>query len=609
MISKAHGDGCVDRCIAGYIGRLAMMATVAVAAAPAPAAAQNPPYVARGVRWIGAASECLAPPGWHAERVFSSGPPGVANLCLYQWRSPPSGAPPTPAQVADLFAVSGATDLTEDVPVVFPSAGFSAEEAAVIAGLRGALRAQVGSAALLANLPAEPAARIVVIDSAPDAPAGHIVPGASRHGDTLAHLIEDIVCVETAGSRSCAAEVTTALALPLIAPGVASAGGGHVGTLSDLARAIERAVLTWQADRGTRHGVPPRLVLNLSLGWEHTADIAECTTGALATLKPPARAVRGILQRAAAQGALVVAAAGNHSGGPHPRTGLVCPGRYQSVAKDSDATQSLVIAVSGVDYQDRPLALTRPAGVAGIAALGVGGVAWAPGDPVPPPLTGTSVSTAIVSAIAALVWVVRPSLPVSGVVSVIYRGGVDLGEGNACPRGTTLCRSRRASVCGALRAAGAALPCAPPPPQGWSCPSQPSQVEALIAAHGGVPRSAGTITPVIDLPKDLAPTVQLAPEVFPAPISATCPTCLGADARASRAAGFVVPRLGQDLGDAVLVVELATGDAHALQLGSLTAAGAPYVYSLPGDWVLQSAYLTGFDTNGFSMTEQICVQQ
>jgi Subtilase family len=613
MTSTRCGDRCVDRSIAGAIDRLAMiarwlsLACMAVAAMSTPVAAQSPPYVAHGIRWIGAATECVAPAGWRAERVFSSAPPGVASLCLYLWLTPDQ--PPAPAQVAGLFSVSGATDLTEDVAVVFPSASFSPEEQALIDGLRSSLRAQVGTAALVPNLPAAPAARIVVIDSAPDAAAGQIVPGASRHGDTLAHLIEDLACAQTGDGQRCAAEVTTALALPQIAPGVSGPDGGHVGTLSDLARAIERALLTWQADRGSKSGAPPRLVLNLSLGWEDTPGIADCTDGALATLKPPARAVRGILQQAAAQGALIIAAAGNNSGGPSPRTGLVCPGRYQSVPKDSDASQSLVIAVSGVDYQDRPLAQTRPGGIAGIAALGLGGVAWDPSDPTPPPLTGTSVSTAVVSAIAAVVWAFRPSFTVPGVVSAIYRGGVDLGNGDRCPRGSSLCRSRRASACGALRAAGATLACAPPAARSWSCPSLPGQVNALIAAHNGVVRSIGTLIPASDLPNDLAPSVQVAPEVFPAPISATCPTCLGADASATSNPVLVIPRLGQDLDDAVLVVHLTSGNVQALQLGALAAAGAPYVYPLPRSWVLQSAYLTGFDANSFSVTAQICVQQ
>src|SRR5262245_12655242 len=99
MTSAHCGDRWVDRSIAGGIDRLAMiarrlsLACIAVAAVATPVAAQSPPYVARGIRWIGAATECVAPAGWRAERVFTSAPHGVANLCLYLWLAPDQ--PPT----------------------------------------------------------------------------------------------------------------------------------------------------------------------------------------------------------------------------------------------------------------------------------------------------------------------------------------------------------------------------------------------------------------------------------------------------------------------------------------------------------------------------------
>lgn len=90
----------------------------------------------------------------------------------------------------------------------------------LLTGLRTTLRAQVGDASLLPSMPARPGVRIAVIDSAPDATSGHIQPGVSRHGDTLAHLIGDLVCqADSMGVRRCAAEVTTVLALPWIERG------------------------------------------------------------------------------------------------------------------------------------------------------------------------------------------------------------------------------------------------------------------------------------------------------------------------------------------------------------------------------------------------------
>lgn len=594
---------------------LCAFASLAAIVDAAPAAAQSPPYVNAGLRWIGTAATCTAPVGWTAERVFRGRqlPTDLAGLCLYTWAPSSPGTVPSADQVHQLLGASGAQGMVEDAPVLYPSAGFTAEEVAVFAGLRAALRAQVGDAWLLPAMPARPVVRIAVIDSAPDAPPGLIRPGASRHGDTLAHLIEDLVCRPSIDGKSgptCAAEVTTVLALPWLSPGVAGPSGGYLGTLSDLARAIERAVTLWQSDRSTAPSTTPaRLLLNLSVGWEDTPQIADCSAATAATQGAPARAVRGILQFAVAQGALVVAAAGNDSAGPAPRTGLLCPGRYQAVPQDGDPARSLVVAVSGVDYQDRPLETVRPRGITGIAGLGLGGVAWVPGDPVPPQLIGSSVSAAVVSAVGALVWAARPNWLTSQVVAAVYSGGRDVGAADECPLSIAQCRSHRVSVCGALQVAGASPSCSPPAPRVWSCPALPAETDALAAAFASVPLTADALASWTTAPRNLAPTVQVAPSVFPQPISGTCPTCL-VDAEAASVPYLSVPALGQDLRDAELVVRLPDASLHAIALGTLTANSSPYAFSLPPGWIIQSAYLTGFDSaHQYSITEQVLVAQ
>lgn len=582
------------------------MVTLAMAKAGPPSQ-----YFNDGLRWVGTAQTCTAPAGWTAERLFHSSnlSPDLAGLCLYAWNLAEHGAPPTAADISSLFTVSRAQEMTQDVAVLFPSAEFSTQEESLSAGLRNALRAQVGDVSLLPNFPAHPGVRVVVIDSAPDAPPGHIQPGVSRHGDTLAHLIEDIVCrpIDPRGNRACAAEVTTELALPWIAKGVPGQKGGNLGTLADLARAIERAVSTWQNDKlNAPSSTPPRLLLNLSLGWEHTASIADCTADAPALMGPPARAVRQILQYAASQGALIIAAAGNDSGGPTPRKGLVCPGRYQSVKQDAAPSQALLVAVSGVDYQDHPLETARPLGITGIAGLGFGGVAWAPGDPVPPQLTGSSVSTAVVSAVSALVWVYQPSWTPGQVTKAVYDGGTDVGSAliSECPLLLGQCRSHRASVCGALNAASASVSCAPAPPQAWSCPNLSSETDALALTYTSVTPTASPPPPTV-LPRFSLPTVQVDPSVFPMPISDTCPTCVAAQGAYNQ---LFIPPLAQGLTSAVLVVRL-YGDPtpHTLGLGNLVSSSA--VFPLPPSWgPIQSAYITGFDQL-HSVTTQIVVQQ
>jgi hypothetical protein len=557
-----------------------------------------------GVRWVGSTLACTAPPGWTAQPLFASPglPASLAELCVFTWAASGGVALPRPADLAALFAASGSLDLTEDVPVVVQSASRSPEELAFLAGLRQALRARVGDASLLPSV-SSPRVRVVVIDSAPDAPHGQIQAGTSRHGDTLAHLIEDIVCVPGASRPVCAAEVTSVLALE-----------GGIGTLTQLARAIERAVSTWEHDRRTR-SAPPRLVLNLSLGWEDAPGIADCSTSTPDAAAPPARAVRGILQHAAARGALIVAAAGNDSGGTSPRTGLVCPGAYQALPRNGDASESLVVAASGVDHRDHPLETARPAGITGIAGLGLGGVAWRATDPVPAPLTGSSVATAVVSAVSALVWAHRPTWSTREVTAAVYQGGVDAGEADECPRSLPSCRSRRASVCGALIAAGASPACSPAAPGAGSTPALPVETSALVAAVMSLSPVPGTIAPLPGtLPRYAAPTIQLQPWVAPMPVAETCPVCVVS------ANQLVIGGLEQDLDQPALVLRYADGTTQTLALAPSTLVSAtPYAFLLPPPPTLicgplKAAYVTGFAVPlspshpTFSIIEQIFVQ-
>lgn len=593
--------------------------------APAPAAAQRPPYHNKGFRWTGTAQTCVAPLEWIAQPLFPSSAPNLPaalrGFCLYTWSSMGRGVDPTPDQIAALFSTSQALHMTEDVPVVFPNSLPSTEEVSYLTRLRGALREQVGDASLLPKLPQAPAVRVVVIDSAPDSSSGHIQPGVSRHGDTLAHLIEDIVCQPDGGP--CAAEVTTALALPWITRGVPGPNGGYIGSLADVSRAIERAVEKWVNDRKASPATTPaRLLLNLSLGWEDSPGIADCSTAPFEQPTTPAEVVRQTLQYAASQGALIISAAGNDSGGPAPRTGLLCPGRYQAVPRGNDPLQSLLIAVSGLDYQDHPLETARPLGITGIAGLGLGGVAWGQSDPVPPALTGSSVATAVVSAVSALVWAAQPSWTPGQVTRAVYDGGLDVGAmADACPLSIGPCPSHRVSVCGALHAAGTSPSCAIPGPKPWSSPDLPDEVAAFDHTYQNLSPIPSTLLPIpmpMDkIPRYLASTVQVNPDVFPQPIATTCRTCVAIDESAALGAALSGPHLdvlldgqaGQVLTSPVLVVRLPDGAVAAAAIEQQLAANQPYVISLPSDWVVESAYLTGFEASGTSVTEQIFVQQ
>lgn len=595
------------------------------------AEAQAPPYLHLGIRWLGSSPvPCVAPPGWGASRVFNppKAPPNSADLCLYTWLG---GGAPTPAQVAALFAGNGgAVGMTEDVPSVIPMNAlrpWAASEVAFFAGLREAMRKHVGDASLLpAGLfPAHPAARIVVIDTAPDAPHGALQLGAgSRHGDNLARLIEGLVCTSqvAGGPQHCTAEVTTSLAMPWSSPGVMGVGGGHTGTLVDLAQAIQRAVAQWELDRANPALITPRrLILNLSLGWEDTPQLADCAADLTLPVALPARAVRQALQYAAARGALIIAAAGNDSGGPNPRTGLVCPGLYQKMPQQLEPSRPLLYAVSGVDFADRPLENARPAGRTGLVGLGLGGVAWSGLDEAPPVLIGSSVAAAVVTAVAAVTWAVKPSYSAAQVFEVVQGGGVAVpGNGEACPLSAQSCATRRANVCGALVAAGVATArCSPAPAQVDSSPPLPLEIATLVAEIQAPPgQSLPLAPPFSTVARFTTPSMAVAPWTFPTPISATCPTCFVASSSGGSLDWyFWLPGIGRALADPVLVLRLLDGSVHALALGALSGAqlnaGQTYVFPIPSLYAflgIDSAYLTGTDVaKHYSVMEQIFVQR
>jgi Subtilase family len=577
------------------------------------AQAQSPPYRNRALRWIGTARDCLPSANWSADKLFARAIPGATRLCVYTWHPAIPGTTPTPTEVATLFTSSGATELTEDVPVLLPmspSHPLSSQEQTFYEGLRAQLRAQVGGASLVPGWPVAAAARVVVIDTAPDS-HGDIAEGESRHGDTLARLIQDLVCHRSPNhlATSCAAQITTTLALPWVATGVLGAQGGHVGTLVDLARAIDRAVGQWQADRAaTPNSTPPRLILNLSVGWEHNAGVADCFDSPAQQVAPPARGVQAILQYAASEGALIFAAAGNDIGGPNPRAGLICPGSYQGLPRTEAPNLPVLLAVSALDYRDNPLETTRPQGETGLAALGHGGVAWKVGGSVPPALTGSSVSTAVASGVAALVWAVRPSWSATQVSAAVYNGGRATSRSTPyCPTTFAACQVRRANVCGALISAGVPAACDPPMPRLTSSPSLPAELSALTAWFVAPPSTAFFAPPPLANPRYLLPSPQAAPWTFPAPISVTCPTCW-VSSSTTGPPQLALPYLTARLLEPMLLLRLDTGQLVGLELGSSLEAATSYRFPLPGAFSIAAAYLTGFDeTLQYSITEQLYV--
>jgi hypothetical protein len=113
----------------------------------------------------------------------------------------------------------------------------------------------------------------------------------------------------------------------------------------------------------------------------------------------------------------------------------------------------LVYAVGGVDEHDRPLINARAKGSPRLVALGSNGLVAGAGGSTEP-LTGSSVSAAVVSATAALVWSYVPKLRPHEVVDIIYNAGLPLGShADFELTGSGDWEISRASVCSALERA------------------------------------------------------------------------------------------------------------------------------------------------------------
>lgn len=569
---------------------------------PCPPAEDDPGCT--GHRWIAIVNPSADCPAdslgiWTEDKLFKGGvggpPPALARYCVYEWTGArvnpgvkqclPYGANgPGDDETNRLKAVLGAGELAEDCIDTAPL-GYE-EDAAQWA--RKSLHRRAGGVDALPTSPMEPTlprpARLVAVDTSPDAFAGGIALGQSRHGDTVAHVARDLAC-PGGEAVPCAAHVTTALGLPrtdLANPlNTSPTQGGFFGTEGDLAQAIERSVLDWR-DEVTAGQGDPRLVINLSVGWEDDPERNNCAPEKLAedpeSLAPPARAVLDAMRYAACHGALLLAAAGNDIGGPKPARGLVCPARWEEIATPDAATcdafvgafvatyaerfpsfprrptaadqapyDRVVYAVGGVDQGDEPLVPRRPLARPRIAALGLLASAWdlsanaavtpnANGHPPTPPplLTGTSVSTAVASAIAAGMWAYNPTRTAPEILDAIYQSGVVLQQNGTSIRadpdtcvGTNFCNVHRVSLCRAL-----GVPCDDAAPVGAQNNPLPNAtipkpiLDTLATEFTAATVASATFPDTTPIPSSQYTTVAASPWTFPQPNWPACPACV-----------------------------------------------------------------------------------
>ena len=286
--------------------------------------------------------------------------------------------------------------------------------------------AQTGAAPSLSLRSGRPSVRLTFIDSHPDEDkVSSQPPPGSQHGYTLAHLARQLLC----HGNSCAATVASrraqhydkvSVGLQLPPPRVAKNEAGRVGLVSDLADAILKEVVEWRLEDPKDR---PKLILNLSLGWDGEL-FGDLDVSELSKLPPDVRAVHDALRFSADRGVLVIAAAGNRRAGPQPSTLPILPAAWE-LRNPSRGGPKLVYSVGGWDWQGLPLPNFRHGGRPQRSAYGDHAVTKV-GNRHTAIFTGTSVSTAVVSAIAGMVWHLRPELKPDQVMELVDRSGREL---------------------------------------------------------------------------------------------------------------------------------------------------------------------------------------
>ncbi len=434
---------------------------------------------------------CPSVPNWSASRLFASAntiPVGLRRFCAYQAlnedatiaslraRLCENEAPPEAcldALGADKMAVTGQAGSTQDI------------EGLLWQDFNAHFLSQSGAPGALGAGPAN--ARLAVIDTEPTGiDEDRNGAGFSGHGFGLISLARDMVCPPTG---ACNIEMHSTLGMPLqrcsTLPGASCScastpltgvcatpsTGGHMGTLSQLARAIYLETVDFNANG------PSRLVINLSLGW----DPAFGGLAPIAAAPVSAQAVHAALEHASCRGALIIAAAGNRTTGPDPVSGPLLPGAWEELeAPDAAACTTqvaplspdpslfpvpagayrpLLYAVGAIDHKNDPVRV-RPDGEPRLTAFGDHAVASVDdtGTIIPSDiLTGTSVGTLVVSTTAAAAWHFRPAVPAYAIMQALYGTGaaVPLRSADFCLDSGIGCDSydvRRINACEGINA-------------------------------------------------------------------------------------------------------------------------------------------------------------
>jgi len=478
-------------------------------------------------------------------------PPELARACLYEWTPTALFANPDLTFLSNQLANFGQPAPTLDCPVV---SALAAPDP-IPTTLWTALERQVITQAARPVAPyrVKGPVRVAVLDTAALAYDSIGEFDNYGHGRVVGRLIDNLACPPSM-KETCAVQIENVLSLPLLRNLRVrdDTYGGLFGTRTQLARAVYQTVLSWGKQRSVAGAIPEHLILNMSVGWD---PIHGGASGVEASMTPPSRVVFQALKRAACLGAANVAAAGNTD--PGSRDGAMLPGAWQSVAMPTSSAcapyvgmpgdaalladvrpttrtsyATLVTAAGAVDQGDLALKLTRTGSTPHLVAYGLNAVTSDRRSEHTQSLTGTSISTAVLSAALAAVWSIDPDLSAADALDVVYRSAVPLRDAYGRPRSAELTlpgaslTTKRVAVCDAARLAMCSRDgCA----SGFSCSTPAAGAGRLTAGPELVRNPAPPRLEAVACTEGScitnAPYVR-SPWVGPQPGRPGCPSCV-----------------------------------------------------------------------------------
>lgn len=397
------------------------------------------------------------PPEWAWRPMFVDGSPDVQALslpvphefqkyCMYEWVAPyPMESRDQYAQLLNLIDASSDIELDS---VAADCMGFKEQgdlnDPTVTVNLRDAfnLNIQAVDAGDLAHTAGyRQPVWLGLLDSVSQEAVDYGIPAHNEHGRYMSSLIGGIACPDE--DPSCLRNIHHMLAMPRSDYQLPDwTVGEDYASKVDVAVQIYATVQQWREAKLNQDPLAAdRLVINLSLGYNRVnAGVDEFGRG-------PQAALRTALEFASCHGALVFAASGNvrDENCPYNDPDPLAPAAFEDLPAPTEAEcvalgfvpdwskdfeifpppgidRPLVYAVGGVTETDEPLPNARPHSLPRLVAHGANGV----GPDLSMALTGSSVSTAVASATAMLMWSYAPRLRPDQIYELMYDSGWEL---------------------------------------------------------------------------------------------------------------------------------------------------------------------------------------